>query len=118
MTDPCPFCEISAGRAPAQFVQEWDDAFAIVPLGPIVPGHTLVIPRDHVKDATTDLDVSALTMYRACELAQGMEANILTSIGKAATQSVFHLHLHLIPRKHNDGVALPWYSGKGKKREH
>ena len=114
MTDqPCPFCEIIARRAPATIVQEWDDAIAIIPLNPITAGHTLVIPRDHVRDFTTDPDVSALTMYRAAELAQGPQPmNLITSKGREATQSVWHLHLHLVPRAANDGLALPWYSGR------
>ncbi|TRV72562.1 HIT domain-containing protein [Streptomyces sp. 130] len=114
MTD-CPFCEIAAGRAPAQIVQEWDDALAIVPLNPVTDGHLLVIPRDHVRDFSTDPDVSALTMLRAAELASGPQPmNLITSRGRAATQSVFHLHLHLVPRTANDGLALPWYSGRRK----
>jgi histidine triad (HIT) family protein len=116
MKNPCIFCEIVAGRAPATFVQKWDDAIAIVPLHPVVEGHTLVIPRDHVQDFGTDPDVSALTMYRASELAQGPQPmNVITSRGREATQSVFHLHLHLVPRTENDGLALPWFSGRRKK---
>jgi histidine triad (HIT) family protein len=46
----CVFCEIVAGRAPATVVREWDDALALVPLGPVVDGHTLVIPKQHVAD--------------------------------------------------------------------
>ncbi|MFE1109681.1 HIT family protein [Streptomyces rochei] len=116
---PCPFCEIVAGRAPAEIVREWPDALAIVPLKPIVEGHVLVIPRDHVQDFVTDPDVSALTMYRASELVSGMGSyNLITSKGRPATQSVFHLHLHLVPRAENDGLALPWYSGRGEKRVH
>jgi histidine triad (HIT) family protein len=116
--DPCVFCEIVAGRAPAQIVEEWDDALAIVPLNPVVEGHTLVIPRDHVQDFVTDPDVSALAMHRAAELVSGMGSyNLITSKGRPATQSVFHLHLHLVPRAANDGLALPWYSGrKGPRR--
>ncbi|NML55337.1 HIT domain-containing protein [Streptomyces sp. R302] len=115
----CPFCEIVAGRAPATIVQEWDDALAIVPLSPVVDGHTLVIPRDHVTDFGTDPEISALTMLRAAELAQGTRPmNLITSRGREATQSVFHLHLHLVPRVENDGLALPWYSGKGGRTAH
>lgn len=112
---PCPFCEIVAGRAHADFVQVWDDAIAIVPHNPVAPGHTLVIPRDHVRDFGTDPDVSAIAMYRAAELVQGPQAmNLITSRGREATQSVFHLHLHLVPRAENDGLALPWYSGRSR----
>jgi histidine triad (HIT) family protein len=111
---PCPFCEIVAGRAPAQIIREWDDALAIVPLGPVVEGHVLVIPKEHVTDFADDPVTSATTTYRASELAAETDRpmNLITSRGREATQSVFHLHLHLVPRAENDGLALPWYSGR------
>ncbi|WP_189554262.1 HIT family protein [Streptomyces lavendofoliae] len=116
-SDPCVFCEIVAGRAPATVVREWDDALALVPLGPVVDGHTLVIPKQHVADFGEDPEVSAAAMRRAAELAAGdRPMNVITSRGRAATQSVFHLHLHLVPRAENDGLALPWYSGHGRRR--
>lgn len=108
----CPFCKIVAGLAPATIVHEWEDALAIVPLGPVVPGHTLVIPKAHVADFMADPDVTAATFRRAAELGSG-DSNLITSSGVAATQSVFHLHVHLVPRTKDDGLALPWSSGKG-----
>ena len=109
---PCPFCEIVAGRAPATVVREWPDAIAIVPLKPVVDGHLLVIPKEHVKDFADDPDVAADTMWRAALLAQKSDTpmNLITSRGREATQTVFHLHLHLIPRAEDDGLALPWDS--------
>lgn len=114
MTAPCPFCEINTGRAPATFVHEWSNAFAIVPLNPVTDGHILVIPKVHVADFTTDPTVTADTMLRAAQLMQSTDRpmNLITSKGRAATQSVFHLHVHLVPRADNDGLALPWYSGR------
>lgn len=111
----CVFCDIIHGKAPAVVVREWDDALAIVPLRPVVNGHTLVIPKRHVADAAADPDISAAAMRRAAEVVPS-PANIITSLGAEATQSVFHLHLHLVPRAENDGLALPWYSGKRKRR--
>ena len=111
----CPFCEIVAGRAPAEIFHQWDDALAIVPLNPVVDGHLLVIPKVHVADVGHDPEISAATMRRAAELAASQWCNIITSRGRVATQSVFHLHLHLVPRAENDGLALPWYSGRGSK---
>jgi histidine triad (HIT) family protein len=110
----CIFCAIVRGDAPAQFVRQWDDAVAIVPHGPVVAGHVLVIPKQHVADFGEDPDVSALTMRRAAEIVPH-PANIITSLGREATQSVFHLHIHVVPRAENDGLALPWYSGKRSK---
>lgn len=116
MTDkPCPFCEIVAGRAPATVIREWDDALAIVPLGPVVDGHTLVIPREHVTDFADDPDITGATARRAAQLCRDLDlvhANLITSRGVHASQSVFHLHQHLVPRAENDGLALPWYSGR------
>lgn len=115
----CIFCEIVAGQAPATVVQEWGDAIAIVPLGPVVDGHTLVIPKQHVADFTEDPDVTAVAAGRAAELGRDLQlkhTNLITSKGVHATQSVFHLHLHLVPRTENDGLALPWYSGHRKKK--
>lgn len=111
----CVFCAIIADRAPATVVREWPDAIAIVPLGPVVDGHVLVIPRQHVADFGVDPDVSALTMRRAAEIVP-YPANIITSLGREATQSVFHLHVHIVPRAEDDGLALPWYSGRRSKR--
>jgi histidine triad (HIT) family protein len=111
---PCPFCEIVAGRAPAAIVREWSEAIAIVPLNPVVDGHILVIPRDHVTDFADGPSTAADTMLCASLLARETESpmNLITSRGREATQSVFHLHLHLVPRAENDGLALPWYSGR------
>jgi histidine triad (HIT) family protein len=119
VTEPCPFCEIAAMRAPARFVYTWPDALAFIPLNPVVDGHLLVIPRRHVTDFAADPEVSAATMRRAAEAASGIRPdgpmNLITSWGAEATQSVFHLHLHLVPRAEGDGLALPWYSGKRRK---
>lgn len=114
----CPFCEIVAGRTPATYVHEWPDVIAIVPLNPVVDGHTLVIPKRHVRDFTTAPNVTADTVRRAAELMRWTPRpmNLITSKGREATQSVWHLHVHLVPRTENDGLALPWYSGRGKRR--
>jgi histidine triad (HIT) family protein len=115
--NPCPFCEIAKGRAPAKMVHEWNDALAFTPLNPVVEGHTLVVPRRHVPNFAADPETSAATMRRAAELMRWTPRpmNVITSRGREATQSVFHLHLHLVPRAEDDGLALPWCSGKGRK---
>lgn len=115
---PCPFCEIVAGRAPAKYVASWPDAIGIVPRDPVVDGHVLVIPRVHVADFTTDPEVTAAAGRRAAELGNysAQPMNLITSKGTEATQSVFHLHIHLVPRARDDGIALPWYSGRGNHR--
>ena len=107
----CPFCAIVAGLAPAVVVREWPDALAITPIAAVTDGHILVIPKTHVADVGVDPVISGATMRRAAELAAEYGAcNIITSRGEPATQSVFHLHLHVLPRRDRDGLALPWTS--------
>jgi histidine triad (HIT) family protein len=104
----CVFCG-RVGRG------EYDagDAFAVTfrPLNPVGPGHRLFIPRIHVADALDDPLVTAMTARFAAEWAarEGVGAcNLITSRGPEATQSVYHLHWHLLPRLKNDGLHLPW----------
>lgn len=105
----CVFCAIVAGQGPATVVREWDDVIAIRPLNPVTPGHVLVIPHAHVADVGEDLAVSARTMACAAELAGLLPAaNVITSKGTVATQTVFHLHLHVVPRAEGDALPLPW----------
>lgn len=106
MTD-CVFCRIVNGQAPSTQVREWPDAVAIVPHRPVVDGHVLVIPKRHVADFTEDPDVTAAVMRRASGIGE-YPMNLITSAGSAATQTVFHLHVHLVPRRDGDGLALPW----------
>lgn len=116
---PCVFCEIIAGRSPVEWILQpdyWPDAVAFVPLNPVTEGHCLIVPKRHVKDFAADPEIFAATARRAAELMQWTPRpmNVITSRGREATQSVFHLHIHLVPRAENDGLALPWYSGKRK----
>lgn len=113
----CVFCEIIAGRAPATLVAEWPDAIAIIPLGPVVKGHTLVIPRVHVANHGENPQVTGVVATRFAELcARYGEADnhMISNIGEASGQSVSHLHLHYVPRAQGDGVAMPWHSGTRK----
>ncbi|MFD9405927.1 HIT family protein [Streptomyces sp. NPDC059989] len=89
----CAFCSIAVGNAPAAVVREWDDAIAIRPSpGGVHPEHVLVLPRVHVQDAGEDPEVTAIVMRRAAELmAEHSAANIITSKGAEATQTVFQL---------------------------
>lgn len=85
-----------------------------MPLGPVVAGHLLVIPRTHVRDFADDPAITGATWQRTATLARDLElqaANGLTSMGPEATQTVFHLHVHLVPRVWGDGLALPWDDG-------
>ena len=112
MSDGCPFCEIAAHEAPADFVFEDDWVMAIRPIKPVAPGHLLVIPKAHVRDAGEVPVLTGKIFEIAAKIAaagKGIEDyNLITSKGLAATQSVLHLHIHVVPRKPDDGLALPW----------
>ena len=117
----CVFCQIVAGEAPAEVVRRGLHSLVIRPLNPVVEGHVICLPYEHVKDAASYPRITMLTMGELAEyaemqrsLGETQEFNIITSAGRAATQSVFHLHLHYVPRSHRDGLALPWHSGKHK----
>lgn len=114
--EDCPFCEIVAGRAHAHWLvlrDTWPDVIAIRPLNPVVPDHALIVPKVHVPHFAADPEVSAATMRRAAELMRWSPRpmNLITSLGREATQTVEHLHLHLVPRAAGDGLALPWSDG-------
>lgn len=113
--NPCVFCEIVAGRAPADVVQRTERTIAIVPLGPVVDGHALFIPRTHITDTADDPWLSADTVVAASIYAarQGRPFNLITSTGREATQSVFHLHWHYVPRAADDGLMVPWGTAWG-----
>ena len=103
------FCKIIRGTEPADIRWQGAHVVAFTPLNPHAPGHVLFVPRIHVKDATENLAITAYTMEQASAWAKGMPAaNVITSIGRAATQSIGHLHIHVIPRSQNDGLRAGW----------
>lgn len=117
----CPFCEIVADRAPAEVLHRWHvategrwhlmEVVAFVPLAPVTMGHVLVVPFTHVEDAAADPEVTAITMQCAARYASDFRVgafNLITSAGAAATQTVRHLHAHIVPRRSGDGLTLPW----------
>lgn len=106
----CPFCRIIAGYDDAEIVDRGAYFLAIVPLEPVTPGHLLVIPTAHVADFTTKPRETGYVATIAADLAadRGGDWNLITSAGAAASQTVEHLHIHLVPRRAGDGLALPW----------
>lgn len=119
MSTDCVFCRIVAGEEPAVIVWRDFGAMVIVPLGPVTPGHVIALPERHAEDFTTDWLATSDAMHAAFQYARSAglgPCNLITSRGREATQSVFHLHVHVVPRAENDGLALPWYSGKSKRR--
>jgi len=104
----CPFCaRIGAG----EFDYSNLGNVAFQPLNPVTPGHFLVVPKRHVAHALESPARAASALSFAGYLANQMDltaCNFITSAGKAATQSVFHLHVHVVPRREGDGLHLPW----------
>jgi histidine triad (HIT) family protein len=115
----CIFCAIASGEGPAQIVDSDDRTVAFLDINPATRGHALVIPRAHSSDLfeVSEDDLQA-TLAAARRLAQRMREtiepdgiNILNAAGRAAWQSVFHFHLHVIPRYEDDPLQLPWRPG-------
>ena len=122
MADPdCIFCKIVAGELPARIVQEDERTIAIMDIAPATRGHALVIPREHARDLTEiapeDLAASVLAAQRlASSMRERLGAegvNLINSCGAAAWQTVFHFHIHVIPRYEGDPLRLPWIPSQG-----
>lgn len=110
MGGECIFCRIVAGDAPATIVEEFATAIVIVPLYPVVEGHLLVIPKAHMSDAAASPTLTG-NMFALASIAAAKRYesfNLITSRGTPATQSVFHLHVHIVPRERGDHLPLPW----------
>jgi histidine triad (HIT) family protein len=122
MADPdCIFCKIVAGELPARIVDEDERTIAFMDIAPATRGHALVIPRAHSTDivsvAAEDLSAVALASQRLAARAKerlGADGvNLLNSCGRAAWQTVFHFHVHVIPRYDGDPLRLPWVPAEG-----
>lgn len=114
--DGCAFCAIVAGDEPAEIVCEGADWLAMFPISPATRGHTMVVPRVHVADLWQTDPALAQELMAACisvgEAIRTLLApdgmNLISSAGEAAEQSVFHLHLHVVPRWDGDRIGRIW----------
>ncbi|HEV7807866.1 MAG TPA: HIT family protein [Solirubrobacteraceae bacterium] len=122
MADPeCIFCKIVAGELPATIVAADERAIAFMDISPASRGHALVIPRAHAADLheidTDDLAAVAVVAKRLAAQARdnlgAVGVNLLNSTGAAAWQTVFHFHMHVIPRYPGDPLKLPWVPAPG-----
>ena len=121
-TDPdCIFCKILAGELPARIVDEDERTVSFMDINPATRGHALVIPRVHSRDLlsidTEDLAAVAMAAKRLAERVNerlgAAGVNVINSCGAAAWQTVFHFHLHVIPRYAGDPLRLPWVPSPG-----
>ncbi len=122
MTDPdCIFCKIVAGELPATIIDEDERTIAFMDIAPATRGHALVIPRAHSADLLSvdpeDLRAAALACQRlAGRMRERLSAegvNLVNSCGAVAWQTVFHFHIHVIPRYSDDPLRLPWVPTPG-----
>ena len=122
MADPdCLFCKIVAGEVPAQIVAEDERTFSFMDINPATRGHALVVPRRHARDLLEidgdDLAAVALAAQRLARRAHDRlnddGVNVINSCGRAAWQTVFHFHIHVIPRYEGDPLRLPWVPAPG-----
>ncbi len=116
-TDPsCIFCKIVAKQIPATAVYEDADTLAFMDLGQVNPGHVLVATRAHAANVFELDDAQAAAVFRATarvaravrDAFQPQGVTLFQANGQAALQSVFHFHLHVLPRWENDGMSLAW----------
>ena len=115
--DPeCIFCKIVAGDLPANVIAEDERTIAILDIQPATRGHALVIPRAHARDL---LSIGAADLAGCIAIAQEVArrvvrrlgadgVNLLNSCGADAWQTIFHFHIHVIPRYKGDPLRLPW----------
>ena len=114
--DNCIFCKIIDGSIPSTVVYEDSDFKAIMDISPAAKGHVLILPKKHCADLLSiDEDVASKALKIASKIANAQKKafncdgiNLLQNTGEAAWQSVFHLHIHLIPRYKDDNVVVPW----------
>jgi histidine triad (HIT) family protein len=106
----CPFCDYEKLRAERPVIVHEGLVMEFEPLLPVTPGHRLFVPIPHVEHAASDPNLTGLVCAYAAQAAaeQPGAFNLITSAGTDATQSVPHLHWHLVPRRPGDGLELPW----------
>ncbi len=119
MGDNCIFCKLANGEIPTRTLYEDEEFRIILDAGPLTRGHALILPKKHARDVFELDEETAGKAYRlakqfGAKMAAALKAdgmNILQNNGSAAGQSVFHFHMHLIPRYKEDGVRLGMEGG-------
>ena len=117
----CLFCGIVAGSIPSQTIDSDDRTVAFMDINPATPGHALVVPREHSADlleiSAEDLTATVLASQRLAGRMKGVLGadgiNLINACGAAAWQTVFHFHIHVVPRYEDDPLRLPWVPEAG-----
>ncbi len=121
----CIFCKIAAGEIPAATVYEDEDFRVILDLGPATRGHALILPKEHFKDlCELDEKVAARVLPLAGKVGVAMKKalgcsgfNVVQNNGASAGQTVFHFHVHIIPRYEDGPAIVTWDPGKADSQE-
>lgn len=116
----CVFCKIAGGEIPSTTLYEDEDFRVILDLGPATKGHALLLPKEHYRDLfELDDEIAAKVLVKAKRIAGRMKKalgadgfNLVQNNGEAAGQTVFHFHMHLIPRYRDDHAGILWEPGK------
>jgi histidine triad (HIT) family protein len=121
----CLFCGIVEGSVPSQTIDSDERTVSFMDIAPATPGHALVVPRAHSADLLEigEQDLAA-TMAAAQRLAHRIKdvlgadgVNLINACGAAAWQTVFHFHVHVVPRYEGDPLKLPWVPEEGDEHE-
>lgn len=121
MEPDCIFCKIIAGEIPAQVVDEDEQTLTFMDIAPATRGHALVIPKRHATDLL-EIEPDQLAAVAAAAKRQALRVrerlgadgvNLINSCGAEAWQTVFHFHMHVIPRYAGDPLKLPWVPAPG-----
>ncbi len=115
MSPDCIFCRIVAGELPATRVDEDERTIAFMDINPVTRGHLLVVPRAHSTDLTDIAPEDLAATMQAVQLVAGRAmrglgadgVNVVNNCGAAAGQTVFHFHVHVVPRSAGDGFHVP-----------
>ena len=115
------FCGIVAGSIPSQMIDSDERTVAFMDINPATPGHALVVPRVHSADlleiSSEDLTATALAAQRLArrmkDVLKADGINLINACGAAAWQTVFHFHIHVVPRYEDDPLKLPWIPAPG-----
>lgn len=115
----CIFCKIANGEIPSATLYEDEDFRVILDLGPASKGHALILPKAHaanIYEISDDMAAKAMILAKkmATKMTEALKCdgfNIVQNNGEPAGQTVFHFHMHLIPRYKNDNVELGWNVG-------
>jgi histidine triad (HIT) family protein len=121
MAEDCLFCGIVDGSIPSETIESDERTVSFMDINPATPGHALVVPRAHSADllevGPEDLSATVLAAQRLSQRIKDVldadGVNLVNACGAAAAQTIFHFHVHVVPRYEGDPIELPWVPTPG-----